>query len=624
MAPSGSFDDLLFDVHNNEVFFFLPLRYENGVVYQLRVNKDEKMDYNTLCLKLIENDSDLFVMYDYDGMYGILDMYVEEEAEQLNPPPKLKTVTKVPKGREEPRVVDTCDNFIGDSLEVEMHAPRVVDKGKAKMLDDELVVKHRKATVKNKGIVIEENKNPTFINDTSSDSDSEPMFNNNVYSGSGSESSYSDKSVDYLSEGEDETPSDDVDHIRCFRPKSVFDIHEAHHVLEHERFMNELLRKLKDGKNGITDPFRLVEHKVEQYPIHNEQTHWRMSKPKVDKVIAKCSVRPEIVKDPSIGKQRKFYRYPSKGKGDASECSWRCYGKLNVENKDNWSWFLKLLGDDIDLPTGNVENGFSECFNSMLLQVRDKPLITMLEAMRVIVLERMNTMRNLLETWSEDIFPNIQKRLELAKDQQRLWHVRHAGGNLFKVRNRTEAFKVNEQLRTCGCRMWQLLGLPCPHAIIVLFKLNKRPEDYVLTCFRKDSSEMPRVLPPKPKTMPGRPRKKRIRAPHENKNNNRVSKARVQMTCQNCFQNGHNKKSCLNAKVVKESKPPCKIGSGTIMGAGIAMRNSKIQRSKRGMGNKGKFVKKVIVGKFGCLGRWFGLNDGGSTSEANENSGNMP
>ncbi|GKB67485.1 hypothetical protein Tco_0928897 [Tanacetum coccineum] len=193
--------------------------------------------------------------------------------------------------REEPRVVHTCDNFIRDSVEVEVHAPRVVDKGKAKMLDDELVVKRRKATVKNKGIVIEENKNPTFINDTSSDSDSEPMFNN-VYSGSDSESSYSDKSIDYLSKGEDEvielrkrkneamrapkqlnmkTPTDDVDHIGCFRPKSVFDIHEAHHVLEHECFMNELLRKLKDGDNGITDPFRLVEDKVGERFVDAEQ-----------------------------------------------------------------------------------------------------------------------------------------------------------------------------------------------------------------------------------------------------------------------------------------------------------------------------------------------------------------
>ncbi|GJZ58929.1 hypothetical protein Tco_0614745 [Tanacetum coccineum] len=70
-----------------------------------------------------------------------------------------------------------------------------------------------------------------------------------------------------------------------------------------------------------------------------------------------------------------------------------------------------------------VENGSSECFNSVLLRVRNKPLITRLEAMRVIVLERMNTMRKLLESWNEDICPNIQKRLEVTKDQHRFWHV---------------------------------------------------------------------------------------------------------------------------------------------------------------------------------------------------------
>nr|GFC65548.1 multidrug resistance-associated protein 5 [Tanacetum cinerariifolium] len=26
---------------------------------------------------------------------------------------------------------------------------------------------------------------------------------------------------------------------------------------------------------------------------------------------------------------------------------------VNVENKDNRSWFLELLGEDLDLPTGN-------------------------------------------------------------------------------------------------------------------------------------------------------------------------------------------------------------------------------------------------------------------------------
>ena len=51
--------------------------------------------------------------------------------------------------------------------------------------------------------------------------------------------------------------------------------------------------------------------------------------------------------------------------------------------------------------------------------MRNKPIITMLEGIRVIVLERMNTMRRICDKWTEDICPNIQKRLEITKDQVR-------------------------------------------------------------------------------------------------------------------------------------------------------------------------------------------------------------
>ncbi|GKE52282.1 hypothetical protein Tco_1487438, partial [Tanacetum coccineum] len=48
MAPSGS-NVLLFDVHYDGIFMFAPLRYENGVVYELRVTKEKKYDYDGLC-----------------------------------------------------------------------------------------------------------------------------------------------------------------------------------------------------------------------------------------------------------------------------------------------------------------------------------------------------------------------------------------------------------------------------------------------------------------------------------------------------------------------------------------------------------------------------------------------
>ncbi|GJU87653.1 pentatricopeptide repeat-containing protein [Tanacetum coccineum] len=265
---------------------------------------------------------------------------------------------------------------------------------------------------------------------------------------------------------------------------------------------------------------------------------------------------------------------------------------VNVENKDKWSWCLDLLGDELDMPTGNgltlmsdqhkglieavkelmphaehrqcarhiyegfrkhysgdvfrqlfwvdskatypgmsnkimekikranlkaydylvkkepktwsmayfhigtnceaIENRFSECFDLVILSVRSKPRITMLEAMRDIVFGK--------NAYYEEFM---------------FWHVIPTGGHLFVVKNGSEAFNVDEHHRNCTCRLWQLSSLPCCYAIAVIFKLNRLP----------DCSYMSSILPPKPRimlgrprTMPGRPRKKRIKAAHENKN----------------------------------------------------------------------------------------------------------
>ena len=129
--------------------------------------------------------------------------------------------------------------------------------------------------------------------------------------------------------------------------------------------------------------------------------------------------------------------------------------------------------------------------------------------------------------------------------------------------------------------MWELSGLPCVHGTAAIYKIKKQPEDYVPNWFRKelyyatyhnylspvggiefwpDQSEYSKVLPPKAKKMPGRPRKKRIRSKGEGGSSTRVSKVGVQMTCQNCFKVGHNKKGCKEAAAEKPVKPKKKVG----------------------------------------------------------------
>nr|XP_043615640.1 uncharacterized protein LOC122587520 [Erigeron canadensis] len=65
-----------------------------------------------------------------------------------------------------------------------------------------------------------------------------------------------------------------------------------------------------------------------------------------------------------------------------------------------------------------VENGFSECWNSVLLKVRNKPIITLLEALRVIVMLRLESLRELSQGWEHDVCPSIRKKLEGIKKER--------------------------------------------------------------------------------------------------------------------------------------------------------------------------------------------------------------
>nr|GEW70576.1 hypothetical protein [Tanacetum cinerariifolium] len=194
---------------------------------------------------------------------------------------------------------------------------------------------------------------------------------------------------------------------------------------------------------------------------------------------------------------------------------------------------------EVDRGCEAIKNGFSECFNNVIVNVRHKPLLTMLEATRVIVLKRMNKMREISRKWNPRVCPNIKKRLEWLKEQQRFWHVIAGGGNLDKERLGSEGFTIDEGKRTCSCKMWHLSGLPYVHAT---------------------KSMYPTVLQLKPRKIPGRPRKKRIRAISEGGSSTRVSKVGLQGNCSNYKKPGHNKSSCKEPIVEQTPKPKGVVG----------------------------------------------------------------
>ncbi|KAL7585933.1 uncharacterized protein LOC111921312 [Lactuca sativa] len=230
-----------------------------------------------------------------------------------------------------------------------------------------------------------------------------------------------------------------------------------------------------------------------------------------------------------------------------------------------WSKAFFREGMDCDA----VENGVSESFNSVVLDARRKPLITMLEDIRCWAMQRLWMQKQNGLSWDLDICLSIRREIEDLKELQRFWVPYVSGYKEFEVFSGNERYVVDLNQRACGCRSWQLTGIPCVHAVSAISSLNLDVEAFVSNSYTKasflssyeynihplnDSSEWPHVeglhtiLPPLKRRLPGRPCVKRKRDQEERElsghTRHTMSRAGIPLRCTICHQTGHNKATC--------------------------------------------------------------------------------
>ena len=63
----------------------------------------------------------------------------------------------------------------------------------------------------------------------------------------------------------------------------------------------------------------------------------------------------------------------------------------------------------------------------------------------------------------------------------------HSHGMVFETRFQYQSFMVDLNARHCTCRLWDLSGIPCVHAIAAINYIHKTPEGYVHPYFSKDT-----------------------------------------------------------------------------------------------------------------------------------------
>ncbi|KAL7600142.1 hypothetical protein Lser_V15G22071 [Lactuca serriola] len=257
--------------------------------------------------------------------------------------------------------------------------------------------------------------------------------------------------------------------------------------------------------------------------------------------------------------------------------SYAAYDHLMAREPTSWCRAYFSTG----LACEAVENGIAECFNAIIVDARKKPLLTMLEEIRLYMMERAFNLKQEAENWVGEVCPSVVTKMEEFGEDIKSWHAVPSGVNEYEVRNGFQNYGVNLKEKICACRLWELSGIPCVHAQVAILYTNQDPVNFISSWFSKNNykatydqnihpvngsilweeTSYTKPLPPIERRMPGRPSVKRRRHVSENQDKySQVSSKGRTVQCKNCLQRGHNKTSCKNPTVVPEPQPKKKMG----------------------------------------------------------------
>ncbi|XP_074289746.1 uncharacterized protein LOC141615099 [Silene latifolia] len=242
-----------------------------------------------------------------------------------------------------------------------------------------------------------------------------------------------------------------------------------------------------------------------------------------------------------------------------------------------------------------IVNNMAETFNAYIIEARSKHIIYMLEEIRTALMQRLLEKKQEMESSTHVVCPNVQALLEVEKDKAAECRVAVSTPTVFQVAHGIDVLTVDLEARSCTCRKWDLTGIPCFHAVAAIFDISALAEDYVHEMYKREAYlrsynmsispcpgqrhwpkvELP-LNPPPIKIGPGRPRKKRRRAPHEDpKKPGKLTKHGIEMSCSVCKSKSHNKRKCPDKD--KELAPAPKRPMGRPRKSAAAEANEALQ-----------------------------------------------
>ncbi|XP_024011367.1 uncharacterized protein LOC112086626 [Eutrema salsugineum] len=217
-----------------------------------------------------------------------------------------------------------------------------------------------------------------------------------------------------------------------------------------------------------------------------------------------------------------------------------------------------FVGDRYNIMTSNI----SESLNYVLTMARDFPVISILETIRTTLVSWFALRREAANKDTDIMNPKVKEMMMENFKKSAGYFIMKIGDGIYEVRDAMDiAYAVHLWEQSCTCRAFQLLGIPCEHAIAAGIRDGVRVETLVnvhytvqyrrlayeamimpvpdMDTLERTTNESGKVRlgPPNVRRPPGRPKKTRIFSKGEFK---RVARRR----CTRCRVRGHNKSTC--------------------------------------------------------------------------------
>ena len=250
--------------------------------------------------------------------------------------------------------------------------------------------------------------------------------------------------------------------------------------------------------------------------------------------------------------------------------------QIQAVSKDAVAWMMQLPLEqwarhkfDPRVKSDHITNNLVESFNHWIGSARSKPILSLVDSIRVKMMGILHKRFEKGNTWPNKVAPTVMKKLVKIKQDARLCKVTFGGGEAYEVMDEGRINIVNLGTRTCCCKVWDISGVPCKHAAAVITSKRMSIEDYCDSYYSNgryimaygeiiqpihDESMWPEapgdaVQPPPLRRMPGRPRKNRVREEDEGAAATSIMRRSNTVRCCICKEIGHNKRTCQRAPV---------------------------------------------------------------------------